>query len=115
MIPAPDGFQYGVMFVDGSVRHDWNGSTQRWRAEEFLRHLRKEYKQDGPKLNLVRRRGISGMWIKIPLRARLVQIDGKLTRIDELTHCTQCNGEIDPARLSLELVVCLTCVKLVKA
>ncbi len=31
---APDGYQYGVMFSDGSVRHCWNGPTQRERAQD---------------------------------------------------------------------------------
>lgn len=39
MIPAPDGFQYGVRFQDGSVASPWNGSTQRTRAEVALVRL----------------------------------------------------------------------------
>lgn len=30
---APDGYQYGVRFGDGSVSAKWNGRTQRARAE----------------------------------------------------------------------------------
>ena len=30
---APDGYQYGVRFTDGSVMHRWNGRTQREHVE----------------------------------------------------------------------------------
>ena len=29
---ASDGYRYGVMFSDGSVRHAWTGESQRERA-----------------------------------------------------------------------------------
>ena len=29
---AQDGYRYGVMFNDGSVKHSWNGDTQREQA-----------------------------------------------------------------------------------
>ena len=37
---------WGVMFEDGSVRHPWNGRTQRARAEEEVRRLRHAYYPD---------------------------------------------------------------------
>ena len=40
---APDGFRYGVMFSDGSVRAIWNGPTQRERAIKECERLRLEY------------------------------------------------------------------------
>ncbi len=40
MIPAPDGYQYGVRFdFDGSVAARWNGHTQRQRAQEYRDEL----------------------------------------------------------------------------
>ena len=33
---APDGYRYGVMFNDGSVTDQWNGSTQRERAAAYV-------------------------------------------------------------------------------
>jgi hypothetical protein len=36
---APDGYQYGVRFNDGSVATGWNGSTARQRAEEEARRI----------------------------------------------------------------------------
>ena len=59
MIPAPDGYQYGVRFMDGSVAARWNGRTQRQRAEEYLAYLREEYSPD--RFSLVRRRP-DGPW-----------------------------------------------------
>lgn len=38
--------QWGVMFADGSVRHPWNGRTQRQRAEEATARLGAEYAPD---------------------------------------------------------------------
>lgn len=57
---APDGFQYGVRFHDGSVSHQWTGRTQRKRAEEELAYLRDEYKRDT--FALVRRGGTTWPW-----------------------------------------------------
>jgi hypothetical protein len=36
---APDGFQYGVRFADGSVGCWFNGRTQRHRCEEDVRRI----------------------------------------------------------------------------
>lgn len=53
MIPAYDGFQYGVRFGDGSIRASWNGRTQRDQAEAEVERLSKEYAPD--RFALVRR------------------------------------------------------------
>jgi hypothetical protein len=50
---APDGYQYGVRFNDGSVMAPWNGATQQERAREELAECRKLFPND--RLDLVRR------------------------------------------------------------
>lgn len=40
---APDGFRYGVMFGDRSIRQRWNGRTQREHAEAEAARLAREY------------------------------------------------------------------------
>jgi hypothetical protein len=57
---APDGYRYGVMFYDGSVRHIWNGKTQRQRAEEEAALLDQEYHRDN--IHPVRRAYGSRVW-----------------------------------------------------
>jgi hypothetical protein len=47
--------QYGVRFRDGSVRHPWNGRTQRQRAEE----------EHAPHLVLVSRDGPDAPWREV--------------------------------------------------
>jgi hypothetical protein len=54
VIPAPDGYQYGVRFNDGAVTARWNGSTQRQRAEAEAERLAVEYAPDN--IVAVRRR-----------------------------------------------------------
>lgn len=43
---APDGYRYGVMFSDGSIRQAWNGRTQRLHAEIVAERLAVEYPGD---------------------------------------------------------------------
>lgn len=43
---APDGYRYGVQFTDGSVRHVWNGRTQRQHAESEADRLARLYTPD---------------------------------------------------------------------
>lgn len=50
---------WGVMFNDGSVRHPWNGPTQRKRAEEEAERLAEEYKPDNITLAV---RNQKGQW-----------------------------------------------------
>lgn len=50
---APDGYQYGVMFSDGSVWDRWNGRTQRERAAATAAILRDQYPPDN--ITLARR------------------------------------------------------------
>ena len=57
---APDGYRYGVMFADGSVRNIWNGKTQRQRAEEEAVLLDAKYHRDN--IHPVRRVHGSRVW-----------------------------------------------------
>jgi hypothetical protein len=57
---APDGYQYGVRFGDGSIRDCWNGYSQRRRATDELARLRAEYPRDN--MALVRRAGRDAPW-----------------------------------------------------
>ena len=63
-IPAPDGYQYGVRYADGSVAHGWNGRTQLDRAQEHIFYLRKVF--GGNEYSLVRREIV----VKNPLRGQ---------------------------------------------
>jgi hypothetical protein len=65
MITAPDGYQYGVRFTDGSVAARWSGRTQCQRAEEYLERVlalqrawiaESGYDREPDRLVLVRRR-----------------------------------------------------------
>lgn len=60
---APDGYQYGVRFNDGSIRDSWNGRTQRERAIAELVRLRAEYPRDD--MALVRRAGRAAPWMVV--------------------------------------------------
>jgi hypothetical protein len=51
---APDGYQYGVMFSDGSVAMRWTGSTQRARAQEYADKAAEAYPDY--EIGLVRRK-----------------------------------------------------------
>jgi hypothetical protein len=46
---------WGAMYEDGSVRHCWNGRTERDRAEEYVR--------DNPYCILVR--WVEGEWVEV--------------------------------------------------
>jgi hypothetical protein len=59
---APDGFRYGVMFSDGSVREHWNGRTQRGHAEAYARMMRANY--PGDHITLARRPP-GGRWVRV--------------------------------------------------
>ena len=43
---APDGYRYGIRFVDGSISERWNGSTQRERVEEEVERMWALYPRD---------------------------------------------------------------------
>lgn len=58
--------QWGVMFNDGSVRHPWNGRTQRQRAEEEARRLRVEYAPDN--ITVAWRPSRDATWTRVPER-----------------------------------------------
>lgn len=51
---APDGYEYGVMFNDGSVMHPWNGATMRDQARRAASRLARQYYPDN--ITLARRR-----------------------------------------------------------
>jgi hypothetical protein len=57
---ALDGYHYGVQFNDLSVKHPWNGRTERERALANLIALRKMFAHDT--LHLVRRKSINEPW-----------------------------------------------------
>jgi hypothetical protein len=57
---ALDGYHYGVQFNDLSVKHPWNGRTERERALADLIALRKEFTTDI--LSLVRRKSADEPW-----------------------------------------------------
>ena len=56
---APDGYRYGIRFVDGSISERWNGSTQRERVEEEAGRMATLYSRD--RIYPVRRRP-DGPW-----------------------------------------------------
>lgn len=62
---AADGYRYGVRFQDGSVSSNWNGRTQRERAEEALAWWCEKYPRDARHLVLVRWRP-GGSWEPVP-------------------------------------------------
>ena len=45
VIPAPDGYQYGVRFQDGGVAARWNGRTQRQRAQAYIEQVQAQQRQ----------------------------------------------------------------------
>lgn len=49
-----EGYQYGVMFKDGSVMRRWNGNTQEKLARDSVEKYQAEYPNDN--IKLVRRR-----------------------------------------------------------
>lgn len=55
--------QWGVMFMDGSVRHCWNGKTQRERATEERDRLNTEYSPD--RFRLVYRESMKSPWVVV--------------------------------------------------
>jgi hypothetical protein len=70
---APDGYRYGVMFGDGSIRTRWNGRTQRERAEEEAAALAVTYYPD---TYVVVRRALGGEWQRCPDPARPEPLPG---------------------------------------
>lgn len=59
-----EGERWGVMFKDGSVAHPWNGSTQRRRAEGYLKDLHHLYPGSN-EFSLVQARRYVGPWRKV--------------------------------------------------
>mgnify|MGYP001792634224 CR=1 FL=1 len=67
MSRAPmEGWQYGVMFMDGSVARRWNGNTQERLAREYVAECQHQYLNDN--IRLVRR--WVGSWEPSPDREK---------------------------------------------
>ena len=72
-IPAPDGYQYGVRYRDGSIAHGWNGRTQLDRAQEHIFVHAKIY--GGARLTLVRRRIVTPAYWGAPFYTSWEHVD----------------------------------------
>lgn len=57
---APDGYQYGLRYHDGSIATPFTGSTQRRRAEEEAQDNRRCFPRD--EISVVRRARGSSVW-----------------------------------------------------